>query len=90
MLRQLQPLPLVVAAALAVEAGWAFDEGLIDQPGDDLAVFQQEGGVVGADLEHALGACAVRLVRAEAGIEEAVRKSVPEIRLIEVVNLIPL
>ena len=54
MLAELQPLALVVAAAFAVEAVGAFGQGLIDQTGDDLAVFKHEGGVVGADLEHTL------------------------------------
>src|SRR5690606_34038854 len=53
--RQLEPLALIVAAALAVEARRAFGQRLIDQSSDDLAVLQQEGSVVGADLQHALG-----------------------------------
>lgn len=36
------------------------------------------------------GSCKMSSMTFKAGVEEAVRKSVPEIRLIEVVNLIPL
>ena len=71
MLAELQALALVVAAAFAVEAVGAFGQGFVDQAGDDLAVFQHEGCVVGANLEHAFRARAVRLVSAEAGVEEA-------------------
>jgi Fe-S cluster biogenesis protein NfuA len=36
------------------------------------------------------GSCKMSSMTFKAGVEEAVKKSVPEIRLIEVVNLIPL
>src|SRR5690606_24942764 len=70
-LGQLQALALVVGAALAVEAGRALGHRLIDQPGDGLAVLEQEGRVVGAHLEHPARALAVGLVGPETGVEKA-------------------
>ncbi len=51
-LGQLQALALVVGAAFAVGAGGRFGHRLVDQPGDGLAVFQQERGLAAAHLQH--------------------------------------
>src|SRR5690606_8704907 len=71
MLGQLQALALVVRAALAIQPGRPPGQRLIDQPGHDLAVLQQERRVVGAHLQHRARAGPLRLVDAEARIEEA-------------------
>ena len=70
-LGKLQTLALVVRAEVTVEAGRPFGQRFVDQPRHRLAVLKDERGLVAAHLEHALGALAVGLVGAEAGVEEA-------------------
>ena len=52
-LRQLQPLALVIGAdALAMDALGRLRERLMNQPPDDLAVFQNERHIMRAHFQH--------------------------------------
>src|SRR5690606_7436748 len=61
-LRQLEALRLVVRAEIgAVERLRARQHVLVDEPADDLAMFEDEGHLVAADLEHGAAAGAAGL-----------------------------
>src|SRR5437868_5431488 len=72
MLRELQPLRLIVRAdALSIERLRPSDHPLVDQTPDDLPVLQDERHLTRAHLEHRAAALAARARIAETGIEEA-------------------
>src|SRR6187399_528334 len=69
MLRQFQALRLVVRAdALTVQRVGARQHGLIDEPADDLPVFENEWQFARAHLEHRAAALPARARIAEARI----------------------
>src|SRR5690606_12991970 len=71
MLRQLEPLRLVVRAeAEAIEPLRALQHMLVDEPADDLAVFENERHFVAAHFQNRPTAASSGLGMTEAGIEE--------------------
>ena len=73
MLGELQPLGLIVRAdaARAIEFVRHLGERLINQPADDLTIFDQIGHVMGAHLQHRPAAAAAGRVMTEARVEKA-------------------
>src|SRR5690242_5606813 len=72
MLGELQALRLVVRAdALAVKRLGTRQHRLVDEPADDLPVFEDERHFARAHLEHGAAALPARARIAEARIEEA-------------------
>src|SRR5215207_1116153 len=56
MFRQLQALALIVGTdALAIDLLRRFGQGLIDEPTDQLTVFENKWHFMGTDLEHGAG-----------------------------------
>src|SRR5262249_58741609 len=72
MLRQLEPLRLVVRAdALAVERVGSLRHLLVDEPTDDLAVLEDEGHFARAHLQHRARPAPAGACVTEAGVEES-------------------
>lgn len=72
MLRELERLALVVRGAdLAIKRVGLSRHALEGEPTDDLAILEQEGNLVAADLQHAARARQAAGACAEAGVEKA-------------------